>query len=228
MSRGAATGVLRSCALVKILLKILIALVAVAVLAVLFVRSARSAGSQPFTVARQDLSDWRLTLAPADDPLGSLLSITPKVELMRPVARDLFARMGETLHYPPAAMPVVLRGEFDRAMAGVLTPEGVLDAARASGIESATFQPRCMARQRVSAPGVVRGVYFLLFDLPQLTRFREQLAQQVRAAGGDVSSFDPAALSPVLLAATLDGNHRSWLPLRSDPDADCFAPVVVE
>jgi hypothetical protein len=214
--------------LMKILLKITIALVAVAVLAVLFVRSARNAGSQPFTIPRADLSGWRLTLAPADDPLGSLLSMTPKVELMRPLARDLFARMGESLHYPPVAMPVVLRGEFDRAMAGVLTPEELLAAARAAGIESATFQPRCMARQRVSAPGVVRGVYFLLFDLPELTRLREHLAQQLRAAGGDAALFNPAALSPVLLAATLDGDHRSWLPLRADPDVDCFAPVVVE
>jgi hypothetical protein len=212
----------------KILIKITIALVAVAVLAVLFVRSARSAGSQPFTIVRQDLSGWRLILPPADDPLGSSLSIAPKGELMKPLARDLFARMGETLHYPPAAMPIVLRGEFERAMAGVLTPESLLEAARAAGLESASFQPRCMARQRVSAPGVVRGVYFLLFDLPELTRFREQVGQQLRAAGGDAALFDPAALSPVLLAAALDGNHGSWLPLRADPDVDCFAPVVVE
>lgn len=210
------------------LLKITLALVAVAVLGVLFVRSARNVGAQPFTIARPDLSGWRLTIAPADDPLGSLLSMTPKMELMRPLTRDLFARMGETLHYPPAAMPVVLRVEFDRAMAGVLTPEGLLESARAAGIESLPFQPRCMARQRVSAPGITRGVYFLLFDLPQLTMFREQLAQQLRAAGGDAALFEPAALSPVLLAAALDGNYASWLPLRADPDVDCFAPVIVE
>ena len=212
----------------KTLLKVMIALVAAAVLAVLFVRSARSTVAQPFTIARQHLAGWTLTLAPDADPLGSSLSIVPNAALMRPLASDLFTRMGESLHYPPAAMPVVLRREFQRAMAGVLTPEALLDAARAAGLESATFQPRCMARRRISAPGVLKGVYFLLFDLPQFTRFREQIAQRVRAAGRDASLFDPAALSPVLIAADLDESFSGWLPLRANPEADCFAPVVVE
>ena len=147
---------------------------------------------------------------------------------MRPLARDLFTRMGESLHYPPPAMPLVLRSEFQRALAGVLTPEALLDAARQAGLESAAFQPRCMAQQRVSAPGVVRSVFFVLFDLPQFVQFREQVAERVRAAGRDASLFDPAALSPVLIAADLDGNFSRWLPLRADPDVDCFAPVVVE
>ena len=137
----------------KTLLKVMIALVAVAVLAVLFVRSARSTRAQPFTIARQHLTGWTLTLAPDADPLGSSLSITPKAELMPPLARDLFARMGESLHYPPPAMPVVLRSEFQRAIAGVLTPEALLDAAREAGLESATFQPRCMARRARQCTG---------------------------------------------------------------------------
>jgi hypothetical protein len=212
----------------KTLLKVMIALVAVTGLAVLFVRSARSTGAEPFTVARQHLTGWKLALAPDADPLGSVLSITPQAGLMPPLSRALFARMGESLHYPPAAIPVVLRSEFQRAMIGVLAPEEMLAAAREAGLETGTFQPRCMARQRVSGPGVVRGVYFVLFDLPQFTAFRAQIAQRLRTAGRDASLFEPTALSPVLLAADLDGNFSSWLPLRSDPDADCFAPVVVQ
>jgi hypothetical protein len=212
----------------KTLLKVLIALAATAVLAVLFVRSARNTGAQPFTIARQHLTGWTLTLPPDADPLGSSLSITPAAQLMPPLSRELFARMAESLHYPPPAVPVVLRSEFQRAMAGVLTPEWLLAAAREAGLESATFQPRCMARRRISAPGVVRSVYFLLFDLPPFTRFREQVAQRLRAAGRDAPLFVPAALSPVLIAADLDGNFGSWLPLRADPEADCFAPVVVQ
>jgi len=212
----------------KTLLKVMIALAAAAVLAVLFVRSARSTVAQPFTIARQHLAGWTLTLAPDADPLGSSLSIVPNAALMRPLASDLFTRMGESLHYPPAAMPVVLRSEFQRAIAGVLTPEALLDAARAAGLESATFQPRCMARRRISAPGVLKGVYFLLFDLPQFTQFREQVAQRLRAAGRDVSLFDPMALSPVVVAADLDGNFSGWMPLRANPEADCFAAIVVE
>jgi len=212
----------------KILLKVTAAIVAVAVIGVLLVRSIRSTGAQPFTVERPHLAGWTLALAPEADPLGSVLSITPPRELMPPLTRALFSRMGETLYYPPPAIPLVLRSEFQPVMSGLLTPAALLDTARTAGLDSATLQPRCMAQRRISAPGSVRGVYFLLFDLPEFTRFRALVAQRLEAAGGDVSLFDPAALSPVLMAAALDGRFSSWLPLRADPGADCFAPIVVE
>jgi len=85
-----------------------------------------------------------------------------------------------------------------------------------------------MARRRISEPGGVRGVYFLLFDFPSLTAFREQVAQRLRAAGRDATIFDPEALSPVMIAADLDGSFSRWLPLRANPEVDCFAPVTVE
>jgi hypothetical protein len=50
----------------------------------------------------------------------------------------------------------------------------------------------------------------------------------LRAAGRDASLFDPSALSPVVMAADLDGSFAGWLPLRADPEADCFAPVVLK
>ena len=212
----------------KILLKVALALVVVAVFAMLIVRSARSTLAEPFTIERQKLTGWVLTLTSDADQLGSLLSITATAEFLPPLSRELFARMGESLHYPPAAMPVVLRSEFERAMAGALTPEALLTAAHEAGLESAMFQPRCMARRRISEPGRTRDVYFLLFDFPLFTRFREQVAQRLRAAGRDASLFDPAALSPVVIAADLDGSFSRWLPLRADPEVDCFAPVAVE
>lgn len=212
----------------KTLIKSAIVLVALGVLAVLFVRSARSARAQPFAIAQQDLTGWTLTLAPEGDQGEVLLSITPNAALMPPLTSELFARMGESLSYPPAAMPVVLRSEFRDAMAGAIMPEALLAGARDAGLESATFKPLCMARRRISAPGIVRGVYFLVFDAPLFSTFREQVAQQLRAAGRDSSLFDPAALSPVVIAAELDGRVGGWLPLRADAEADCFAPVVVE
>jgi hypothetical protein len=212
----------------KTLFKVMIALVAVGVLAVLFVRSARNSGAQPFTIEQQDLTGWTLTLAPDVNDLDSLLSLTPKATFLPPLSRQLFARMGESLHYPMAAMPIVLRREFERAMAGTLTPEALLNAAREAGLETATLQPRCMARRRISAPGLVQEVFFLVFELPAFSQFRDQVAQRLRAAGRDQSLFDPLALSPVLIAADLDGSFSRWQPLRADPPNDCFAPVVVQ
>src|SRR5688572_20093506 len=161
----------------KTLFKVMIALVAVGVLAVLFVRSARNAGAQPFTIEQQDLTGWTLTLAPDVDDLDSMLSLSPKATFLPPLSRQLFARMGESLHYPMAAMPIVLRREFERAMAGTLTPEALLNAAREAGLETATLQPRCMARRRISAPGLVQEVFFLVFELPAFSQFRDQVAQ---------------------------------------------------
>lgn len=211
----------------KILFKVAFGLLAISVLGILFVRSVRSTGSETFAIPRAHLAGWRLSLSPGGDPLGGLIAMTPRPELMPPLARELFSRMGESLHYPHAAMPVVMRHEFEGAIQGVMAADAVLGLARDAGLESATFQPRCMARRRDSAPGVVRGVYFLVFDLPQFAQFREQLAQRIQSAGGNASLFDPAALSPVVIAAALDGEFARWLPLRV-AEADCFAPVAVE
>lgn len=212
----------------KTLVKIAVAILVVGVVAVLFVRSARSSRAEPFTIARQDLLGWTLALAPDAGQDEVLLSLVPNAGLIPPLSSELFARMGESLSYPPAAMPVVLRSEFQQAMAGALEPEALLVAARNAGLESAMAAPRCMARRRISAPGVVRGVYFLVFDEPRFAAFREQVAGQLRTAGRDPSLFDPAALSPVVIAAELDGRTGGWLPLRVEPEVDCFAPVVVE
>jgi hypothetical protein len=212
----------------KTLFKVMIALVAVGVLAVVFVRSARDSGAQPFTITQEDLTGWTLTLAPDGDDLGSLLSLTPKATFLPPLSRQLFARMGESLHYPVAAMPIVLRREFERAMAGTLTPEALLNAAREADLEATMLQPRCMARRRISAPGLVQEVFFLVFELPAFSQFREQVAQRLRAAGRDQSLFDPLAVSPVLIAADLDGSFSRWLPLRTDPSSDCLAEIVVQ
>ena len=176
----------------KTLLKVLVALVAAAALGLMFVRSVRSTSAEPFSIPQAHLTGWTLALAPPGDPLGALLTLTPDPRLMPPLSRELFARMGESLHYPQAAMPLVLRGEFDRAIAGSVTPDALLELARQSGLEPPSIHPHCMGRRRDSAPGVVRGIYFLVFDLPQFRQFREQVAKRI-GGGGANSLFDPAA-----------------------------------
>ena len=102
--------------------------------------------------------------------------------------------------------------------------------------------PRAGRRARVrDAPARMHGpsphqftrdhpldVFFVVFEMPVFSQFREQVARRLSAAGRDPSLFDPTALSPVLIAADLDGTFSSWQPLRADPPNDCFAPVVVQ
>lgn len=100
--------------------------------------------------------------------------------------------------------------------------------ARAAGLESATFAPVCMAHRRVSEPGGTRGVHFVLFDVPAFDAFRRQVSEALGRAGAGASVFDPQALSPVLIVASMEADFSRWLPLRADPAVDCLAPIELE
>lgn len=211
----------------RTLLKIGIALAALAVLAVLFVRSARSVRSEPFEAARDRMTGWTLAIEPPDSPSGVLLSIQPPRELAGALFNQVFERSGESLSGPvPAAIPLVLRSEIDERTAPALTPQALLALARDAGLEAATFEPRCMAHRRISAPGIIRQLYYVLFNLPAFDTFRRQVAQRLREAGVS-TPFDPAAQSPALFVAASDAAFSRWLPLKADAEKECFAPVTV-
>ena len=212
----------------SVLIKSAAALVALGVLGVLFVRSARSVRAEPYEVARDRLARWTLAIDLEPNATGVVLALRPQRELASALFNQVFARTGESLSGPvPAAMPLVLQREVDSRASGTLAPEALLAAARAAGLESATFEPRCMAHRRVSQPGVTRQVYFVLFEWPAFNEFRRQLVPRIREAGGSASAFDAAALSPVLIVAGSDAAFSRWLPLRADADTDCFAPIAV-
>jgi hypothetical protein len=210
----------------KTVLKAVGGLAAIGVLGVLFVRSARSVGSEPYTIARGHLAPW--TLATAGSP-GVVLSLMPPPDLAAPLFSQVFTRSGVSLSGPsPASMPLLLGSEFDQTLTGVLTPQTLLDLARAAGLESAPPVPLCMATRRVSQPGSTREVFFLRFELSSFDAFRQQVSQRVRAAGGSAARFDPAGLSPVVIIAASDNRFGSWLPLGAEAATDCLAPIVVQ
>jgi hypothetical protein len=210
------------------LVKVIVGLAALAIVAVLFLRSVRSTRSAPFAVERKSLTGWTLVQQPPMDPLGSWLALSPPTQLVMPLGREIFRRGAESVNYlTPALVPLLLQSEFERAFAGTPLPEEIVSLARAARFESATWEPRCMAYRRASEGGGPRAVYFMLLDAAPFDRFREQLSELLRAAGRDSFLFDPAALSPVLIVAGLDGAFGRWMPLRADPDADCLAPVEV-
>ena len=141
---------------------------------------------------------------------------------------QVFARGSESLNSGAGrGIPLVLQGEFDRAFAGSVTPGALADAARNAGLDSVRLEPRCVAYFYVSEPGATRQVYAALFEVQAFDQFRRQIATQVNA-GAATGSFDPAALSPVLLIAATDPAFDRWLPLRVDPATDCVAPLVAE
>ena len=79
---------------------------------------------------------------------------------------------------------------------------------------------RCLAHRRVSEPGNVRQVYFVLADSPSIVAFREQLAAS--AAG----AFQADAQTPIMFVAASDAAFHRWLPIRAT-ESDCVAPIQV-
>jgi hypothetical protein len=212
------------------LIKIGVALGAIGLFAFLFIRSIQDARSAPYTVKPQDLSNWTLVLEPSSsDPRAPMLVLRASMDLSRGLFKQVFARAMESLNSPAEpGMPLVLQGEFDRALAGHLTPEALLAAARSAGLESATLTPRCLVHTRVSEPGQTRQLYFALFDAPVISKFRQQIGGHGDAGTAPLAGFDPAALSPVLIIAASEPTFSRWLPLRPDPETDCAAPIVIE
>jgi hypothetical protein len=208
------------------LIKILVALAALAVLGFLFVRSARDSRANPYTVSRAQLRGWTVAIEPASSPNAPLLVLNAPPELSSGIFNQVFARAMESLSMPvPAAIPLLLKREFDQAFAGHLTPDALVIAARDAGLESSVLQPRCMAYRRASTAERTRQLYFVLFDAPSFGQFRERIGGLLEAGSKNRADYDPAALSPALLVAASDTEFNHWLPIKADPATDCIAPI---
>jgi hypothetical protein len=211
----------------RTLIKIAAVLAVLAGLGFLFVRSVIDTQSEPYTVASEDLRNWTLSLEEASSPAAPMLVLRSPPGLARDLFAQVFTRSGVSLSGPAvAAIPLVMQDEYDRTFAGRATPDALLTAAREAGLEAAALEPQCLALRRVSAPGVTRELYFVLFNAPAFGRFREQIAALGQGGAPPGAVYDPDTLSPVLFIAASDAAFNRWLPLRADPEADCLAPIM--
>jgi hypothetical protein len=212
----------------KRLTKVAIGIAGAAVVGVLFVRSVRQTGSEPYTVEAGQLRNW--TLAFEEDsagPSAPFLVLQGPSGLPEGLSHQIFKRAMESLSTAAGArMPLLLRGEFDRALAGRVTKDQIVAAARNAGLGRRPLVPRCLGHRRTSDVGSTRQVYFLLFDLPAFQQFRREVG--VLSGGGASNvSFDPAALSPIMFVANEQSSFDQWLPLAADPAVDCVSPITV-
>lgn len=181
-------------------------------------RSLEDARTTAYTVPRQHLQKWTVVLETASNANDPLLVLQPAPELTSGLFRQVFARAMESLNTPASsAIPLITRGEFDRVVGDQLTKDALVTAAR-GGLETATasITPRCIVHRRVSEPGGTRQAYFVFFDAPAISQFRQQIG------------LDPAALSPILFIAGAGADFNSWLPQRVNAEADCLAPIEIE
>ncbi len=212
----------------KALVKVLAALLVLGGFFYLFLRTAEDVRSAPYTVARAHLQPWTLSLESATRSTSPILVVRPPQELGGGLFSQVFQRMMESMKGSTGSgVPLVLRDEYELALAGRHTPQSLLEAARAAGLESASFTPVCVAMRRISEPGLTRQLYFVIFDAPAVVQFRQQLGRELQGSPGP-GVFDPAALSPVLLIGGSDAEFGSWLPIQADVDRDCLAPIVID
>ena len=198
----------------SLLFKVAAGIGAVTAFGFLFMRSLHDTTTTAYTAQRQHLQRWTLGLESASRPNDPLLALRPTPELASALFHQVFSRTMESLNAPVApAVPVVLRGEFDRVVADRFTQDALLAAARMAELETAPITPRCLVHRRVSEPGRTQQVFFVFFDAPSVSQFRQQLG------------LDPAALSPVLFIAGAGADFNSWLPQRVNSEAECLAPV---
>jgi hypothetical protein len=202
-------------------LRIAIVVIALALLGLLFWQSVQSTRSEPYEVAASHLQNWTLASAPGNLPNSVLLALMPPPEMASSLFRQLFTRHAESFNGPATPfVPLLLQDEFNRSFSGATTPGELLELARQSGLDGEAMTPRCMAYRRDSAPGVTRQLYFVVFDSPAFSRFRERAGEKALPGSG----FDAAALSPVMFVAASEENFNQWLPLRA-VESDCVARV---
>ena len=198
-------------------LKAVIAVAIIAAVGYLFVRSATSTRGEPYEMQSSHLSKWTLAVDDAQDAEGAAIALRPPAELPLNLFRQLFRRQMESLATPSA--PGIVLARRSELQPGV-TPEQLLSLARESGLERARLTPECVGYRRVSATGVTRQLYFVLFSIPEYDAFRRRLAPLA------TSQFDPEGLSPVMLTAAEPG-FDGWQPVVVDESADCVAPIIV-
>jgi hypothetical protein len=189
-------------------------------------RTVTGTRAEPYTVAGQTLRNWTLLLQPASAASEPLLVLRPPPDLVSGLFGQVFKRAMESMNAPDVpGIPLVLKGEFDRAFAGRVTPAVLATTARKAGLEAGPLVPLCLAHRRVSEVGSTKQLYFVLFDAPAFARFRTGIGALL-GDGTSTAEFDPAQLSPVLFIAVAESTFNYWLPLHADPKTDCVAPIV--
>ena len=210
----------------NLLVKSMLGLAALVGLALLFAATLRDVASEPYVVQQDDLQRWTVGLSTRADPDGPLLSLRPPAGLPLALFDQVFQRTMASFSSPAdPGIPLILRREFETALAGAVVPEELVTLARDAGLETTRLEPACMAVHR-TAEGREQQLFFVLFEPSQFARFRAEVSELLASRGGDVSRFSPDAVTPALLVASSEGAQIRQIPSRADLEADCEAPVV--
>lgn len=183
-------------------------------------------GRRPYTVHRSELSGWHVVTGRTGG--GVAVGLRPPPALANDLYDQVTRRTSAELSAPEQPIvPLVLRDEFDISLMGVLSAQDIVDIARESGIEEASFEPVCMAEHSDASGAETERLFFVLFQAPEFERARADLMLMHPEHGGAVE-FDPAALSPILTVAATDDRFARWWSLLPHDQTDCQIAMRTE
>ena len=223
---GQTAGLQSRMATRNLLVKSMLGLAVLVGLGFLFAATLRDVASEPYIVRQDDLQRWTVEMSTRADPDGPLLVLRPPAALPISLFDQVFQRTMASFASPvEPGIPLILRREFEMALAGTMTSDELMSLARDVGLETTGLGPACMAVYR-TAEGREQQLFFVLFDHPQFARFRAEVSGLLASRGGDVSRFSTDAVTPALLVASSEGARIRQIPSRADLEADCEAPVL--
>jgi hypothetical protein len=186
----------------------------------------RDKRSRPYHVDRAALSGWTVVLGAGNDPW--VVALEPPASLTTSLFEQVAANVDRPLVAPRhAALPLVLRPEYDDALQGVYGAMDIQRMARQEMTGETTVEPVCIGRRADSQHGATGELYFLALNSQLFNALRLELRPDFPEHAG-IGVYDPGAMTPILPIATTDTDFGRWWPIRLERITDCQAQVTVE
>jgi hypothetical protein len=170
----------------------------------------------PYKVDEALLSGWKLAAAPPGTP--AVVEATPPARLLEQLFRQVSRRTNHPLVQPDrAAVPLVLTDEYSDSLQGALSIQDIISVGEGVGLDSARFEPVCIAERRQENGD---ELYYAVFDAPLFDQFRYELTPLFPEQAGSGVYYPPAVRLIMAVAATSKDVSR-WWPIGVNPQNEC-------
>ena len=190
---------------------------AVVVLGILITREVLSRA--PYSVDEELLSGWKLAAAPPGD--HAVVEAKPPSRLLDQLFRQVSQRTNHALVPPDrAAVPLVLADEYSDSLQGALSVEDILSVGEGVGLDTARFEPICIAERHRENGDKSEELFFAVFDAPLFDQFRYELTPLFPEQAG-AGIYYPPAVRLIMAVAATSKDFDGWWPIGVNPQNDC-------
>jgi hypothetical protein len=173
----------------------------------------------PYKVDAALLSGWKLGAAPPGNP--AVVEAKPPSRLLDELFRQVSRRTNH--HLVPAdraSVPLVLTDEYSDSLQGALSVQDIISVGEGVGLDTARFEPVCIAERHLEAGDKLEELYYAVFDAPLFDQFRYELTPLFPEQAGSGVYYPPAVRLIMAVAATSKDFNR-WWPIGVNPQAEC-------